>query len=90
MKPTIVVFLGGMLAMGCLVVAAFFFRFWKVTRDRLFIFFAMAFGLLALQRTFLALDESLMEDRTWMYVMRLLAFLLIAYAIVAKNRESPR
>jgi hypothetical protein len=88
MKPTVVAFLGGMLAMGYFVAAAFFFRFWKQTRDRLFVFFAMAFVLLAVQRVLLAADFSLTEDRTWMYVLRLIAFLLIAYAIVAKNREN--
>ena len=87
MNPTLVVFLGGMLAMGYLVAAAFFLRFWKQTRDRLFIFFSLAFGILALQRVLLTIEFSFTEDRTWMYVLRLIAFLLIVYAIIAKNRE---
>ena len=88
MNPTLVVFLGGMLAMGYLVAAGFFLRFWKQTRDRLFISFALAFAILALQRVLITVDFSLSEDRTWMYVLRLIAFLLIVYAIIAKNREA--
>ena len=87
MNPTLVVFLGGMLAMGYLVAAGFFLKFWKQTRERLFIFFSMAFAILAVQRILLTIDFSLTEDRTWMYVLRLIAFLLIVYAIIAKNRE---
>ena len=50
--------------------------------------FALAFGLLALQRLALALSEPLDEWRTGLYMVRLLAFLLILGAIVDKNRSA--
>ena len=87
MKATVVIFLSGMLAMGYLVAAGFFFRFWKETRERLFIYFSLAFAILAVQRVLLAFDFSPMEDKTWMYGLRLIAFVLIGFAIVSKNRE---
>jgi peptidoglycan/LPS O-acetylase OafA/YrhL len=89
-STSIVLLLGGVLFTGYLVAALFFLRFWRGSRDRLFAIFAAAFVLLALQRLLLALELSLMEDAVWSYVIRLLAFLLILFAIVDKNRGSSR
>lgn len=90
MNSSIVLLLGGMLVAGYLMAALFFLRFWRDSRDRLFAMFAAAFVLLALQRLLLALDLSVMEDAVWSYVIRLLAFLLILFAIVDKNRGPAR
>ena len=38
-------FLTGAGTMGFVVAAVFFFRFWHETRDRLFVLFAIAFGM---------------------------------------------
>lgn len=86
MSPALLVFLSGMLAAGYLVAAAFFFRFWRQTGDRLFAFFSAAFAILAIQRTLLIDEFALFENQTWSYLLRLFAFLLILYAIVDKNR----
>jgi hypothetical protein len=87
MTPAIVLFLSGMLAMGYLVVAGFFLRFWRQTRDRLFISFAIAFALLAVQRVLLVTEFGLLENRVGAYGLRLIAFLIIVYAVVMKNRQ---
>jgi hypothetical protein len=87
MNPALVLFLSGMLAAGYLVIAGFFFRFWRQTRDRLFLFFAAAFGLLVIQRAMVVPEFALVEDKTWAYGLRLVAFVLIVYGIVMKNRE---
>ena len=77
----------GMLLAGYATVALFFVKFWRRTSDRLFGFFAAAFALLALQRFGLSLSAELVgEGGEWMYVLRLLAFVLILYAIWDKNR----
>lgn len=76
----------GAILMGYGVCALFFLRFWRQTHDRLFAVFALAFGLLALQRLALVLTEPLEEWRTGLYFARLLAFLLILGGIVDKNR----
>lgn len=86
MSATVVVFAGGLLAAGYLVAALFFLRFWRGSGDRLFAMFAAAFLLLTIQRVLLALQVSLLEDEVWSYVIRLVAFLLILFAIVEKNR----
>jgi len=86
MRVAMVLFLGGMLAMGYLVAALFFLRYWRRTRDRLFASFAVALVILAVQRALLAADLAIVEDRTWYYGLRLLAFVIILLAILDKNR----
>jgi hypothetical protein len=81
-----VLFLGGMLAMGYLIAAVFFIRYWRRTRERLFASFATALFILALQRALLAANFAIIEDDTWYYGLRLLAFVIILWAIVDKNR----
>lgn len=76
----------GAILMGYLVAGFFFLRFWRDTRDRLFLIFAVAFGILGAQRVALVLSQEMGETRTGLYLIRLLAFLLILGAIVDKNR----
>lgn len=81
--------LSGALAMGYLVAAIFFLRFWRQTRDRLFGIFAVAFLMLAGQRVALSLVDPARADEsvTHLYVVRLAAFLCILGAIVDRNRR---
>lgn len=79
--------ISGMLVAGYLVAALFFGRFWSQTRDRLFAFFATGFTLLAVQRLALSLSHAPMEDRTLFYLLRLVAFAVIAFAVIDKNRR---
>lgn len=79
-------FLGGMLVAGYLVAALFFLRFWKRTHDGLFAAFAGAFLLLGLGQSLLVLSGVPVEERSWIYLIRLTAFSLILLAIVRKNR----
>ncbi len=83
----VVLLMSGALAAGYGVAALFFLRFWRDTRDRLFVFFGMAFALLALQRVALACAILGGRDTLVYYVLRLGAFLLIIAAIVDKNRS---
>lgn len=69
------------------LIALFFLRFWVASRDRLFALFALAFGVLAVQRLAIALTQTTMEDQTVFYLLRLSAFVIIVLAIVDKNRR---
>jgi hypothetical protein len=80
----------GAIVMGYAVAGLFFLRFWRETRDRLFLIFAGAFWILGAQRLALPFSGSLVEDDTGLYLVRLFAFLLILGAIVDKNRSSPQ
>lgn len=75
--------LSGAVAIGYFLGALFFLRFWRDTRDGLFIGFALAFGLLALNQV-LAYDVP-DENRAYIYLLRVLAFTIILLAIVRKN-----
>jgi hypothetical protein len=78
-------FLLGMIAMGCAVAALLFLRFWRSSRDRLFLYFAIAFGLEAANRAIYAFNGARSEEVTLYFSLRLVAFLLILWAIVEKN-----
>ena len=82
--------ISGAIVMGYAVASLFFLRFWRETRDRLFLIFAGAFWILGIQRLALVLSRDMVEDDTGLYLVRLFAFLLILGAIVDKNRSSPQ
>jgi membrane-associated PAP2 superfamily phosphatase len=81
-------FLSGALALGFAVCALFFLRFWRRTREELFLAFALAFLLLGIGQTVLDLANIPTEERSSLYLLRLLAFLLILAAIYRKNHEA--
>lgn len=83
-------FVSGCLVTLSLVVTLFQLRFWTKTRDRLFLFFAVAFLLMALNRLALTIVAAESESTTYLYVVRLLAFVLIIVGIVDKNRRAGR
>lgn len=79
-------FLRGALVIGCAVAGLFFTRFYRQTRDRLFLFFAAAFWVLGLNWVMLAFYRVAQETRHDAFVVRLVAFAIILFAIVDKNR----
>lgn len=84
---TDVSFIHGAVAMGCGVAAIFFLKYWRQSRDRLLLQFALAFLLLALSYTLLGTVAFATEWRVYVFVVRLVAFCLILYAIFDKNRQ---
>jgi hypothetical protein len=83
-------FLSGALTLGFFVAATFFLRFWRRTHDRLFLAFAAAFALLALNQALAAFLGASDELTPYTYVLRVFAFVLILYAIVDKNLSTNR
>lgn len=82
--------LNGAIVMASLAIGLFFLRFWKETGDRLFAAFALAFWALCLNWLLLAFVGPEWEARTYLYLLRLVAFLIIIAAIVDKNRAHRR
>jgi hypothetical protein len=78
----------GATAFACCVIAVTFWRSWMATRDRLFAIFAVAFFVFAINRVVLTVLDENNEGRTIVYLVRFLAFALIAVAILDKNRAS--
>lgn len=81
-------FLSGAVAFGFFVCALFFMRFWRRTRDELFVAFALAFALLGIGQSVLALANIPSEERGSLYLFRLVAFAIILFAIARKNRSA--
>jgi len=84
---TLLTFLSGAITAGFLVAGFFFLRFWKRTRETLFLAFAAAFWLLGLAQALLALAAIPVEERSWLYLLRLAAFSMILISIWTKNRR---
>ena len=85
---TVYHFLAGAAASGFLTCGLLFLRFWRRTRDQLFLAFALAFGLLGTGQAIQALANIPTEERGAIYLIRLTAFLLILFAIFRKNRRA--
>jgi hypothetical protein len=78
-------FLSGMVTAGSLAAGLFFARFWARSHDSLFLAFTAAFWLLALNQLLVSLVDEAEDRQSWLYLLRVAAFLLIAIAIVRKN-----
>jgi zinc transporter ZupT len=83
-------FLAGAVTRGYSVAAVFFLRFWRKTADRLFLAFAAAFVLLAVNQVLAAALEFGDERTPYVYSLRVLGFLLILWAVVDKNLSGRR
>lgn len=78
-------FLLGVIVTCSLVASCFFWKFYRQTRDILFLAFAAAFFIEGTNRISFLLIDSPSEGSPAIYVVRLTAFLLILGAIVWKN-----
>jgi hypothetical protein len=83
-------FLWGSLAMASAVASLLFFRYGKVTRDRLFLYFSAAFFVMMFNWIGLAAIEPNTEHRYLAYCLRLVAFVLILIGIIDKNLRATR
>jgi hypothetical protein len=80
-------FLLGVIATTSFTAGLFFLKFWRRTRDGLFLAFALAFLIEAGNRIAMLRLVNPNEGSPWTYVIRLFAFLLILAAIVRKNSQ---
>ncbi|TFY97524.1 DUF5985 family protein [Ramlibacter rhizophilus] len=76
----------GAIALGSLLVGLFFFRFWRRSGDRFFLFFALSFWIEAGNRLTLGLLANSNELDPMIYSLRVIAYGLILVAIIQKNR----
>lgn len=78
-------FLLGVIATASVTAGLFFLRFWRLTRDRFFLAFAASFLIEGLNRSSTLLLDHPNEGNPWIYLVRLVSFLLILGAILEKN-----
>lgn len=80
-------FFHGATAMGFLALTLCFVRFYRRSRDRLFLWFAVAFVTLCINRIAMVALASRDETEVVIFAVRALAFAIILAAIVDKNRR---
>ena len=80
-------FLLGIIVAGSLAAATFFLKFWRQTRDFLFLAFGIAFLMEAINRVGFLFAAAPNEGTASIYVVRLLAFLLILSGIIYKSAK---
>lgn len=76
----------GAIFFGYVVIGLFFCRFWRQTGARLFAAFSLAFFVLAIERVMILAFVAEPINTPLIYVTRLVAFLVIAWAIWDTNR----
>lgn len=79
-------FLLGVIVTASLAAGAFFTKFWRQTRDLLFLGFAAAFIIEGINRLAFLLVDQPNEGNPWIYAVRLFSYVVILAAIVHKNR----
>lgn len=78
----------GAVSMASFVAGLLFLRYWRRSRDRLFLYFCIAFFVDAAVRVGQVLFTVADENEAFIYLPRLATFALIAWAIVDKNRRA--
>jgi uncharacterized membrane protein len=79
--------LSGGIAVAFGIIGVCFIRFWRRSRIKLFLLFAIAFFLLTIERVVLVLVSPTNEFAPYIYAIRLTAFLTIIVAIIDQNRR---
>jgi uncharacterized membrane protein HdeD (DUF308 family) len=83
--PLVDTFLLGFIAASSLAAALFFLRFWKNTRDALFLAFALFFCAQACGHVIVLTLSHPNEGTGWLFLFRLLSVLVVLSAILWKN-----
>ena len=82
--------LSGALIFAYAIAGVHFLQFWRRTGDRLFGHFAVAFWLFALNQLAVSIPVISGETSGYVYLLRVLGFVIILIAIVDKNVVRPQ
>ena len=83
--PELDLWLLGFTSAASAVAALFFLRFWRNTRDRLFLAFALFFAVQGGTRAAVVSVPHPNDAGFWVYGLRLLSIVLLLVAILRKN-----
>lgn len=65
----------------------FFLKFWKKTKERFFLAFALACWALSIERIAMLIESKNNETSAWVYLFRLVAFFLVFLAVYHANQQ---
>lgn len=77
--------IAGAIVMACAIIGLIFLRFWRSSRDPFFIYFAASFWIQGAQWLHSGTAGATSDYSPVYYLARLIAYGLIAYAILNKN-----
>jgi hypothetical protein len=80
-------FMHGAITLACFLIAAKFVKFWRTSKDRFFLWFSSAFFVFAVGWIIRGFATTEGDHAHFVFVPRLVAFLLIIAAILDKNRR---
>jgi hypothetical protein len=83
-------FLLGVIVCSSLIAGTFFLKFWRQTRDQLFLAFGVAFIIEGINRACLLFLAHPNKGHVAIYAVRLCCYLLILAAIIFKNSHRPQ
>jgi uncharacterized membrane protein HdeD (DUF308 family) len=81
------IFLLGFVAASSLVAALFFLRFWRDTRDHLFLAFSAFFGLQGISEGFVLFLPRPNEGNFLLFLVRFLSIVAVVAAVLRKNMK---
>lgn len=85
MSPVTEAFIVGVIVTASFTCSLFFVRFWRRTRDLIFLAFALVFLTEGMTRVVLQFTSQPSESRPGFYIARMLAYLLLVAAVVRRN-----
>ncbi len=83
-------FFSGATAVFYFVATLVFLKFWRRTGQGLFLWFALAFGVLGLQPMIVGAMSLDSEQESQLFLLRLVGFLLIIVGVIWANRSSSK
>jgi len=81
-------FLQGAITLACFAIGIKFLKYWRLSRDRFFVWFAVAFWMFAAGWVLRAFAPDIGENNYLVFLPRLAGFLTILIGILDKNRRS--
>ncbi len=81
------IFLLGFVVASSLIAALFFLRFWRDTRDPLFVAFSAFFSLQGISELYVLRLEHPNEGNFWLFLLRFLSIVGVVAAILRKNMK---
>lgn len=88
---SMILFLSGITFITFAASGVFFLKFYRTSRDLFYLYFCLACWLLSIERIailiFISPEKTSGENILWVYLIRLIAFLMIMIAIINKNRN---
>jgi uncharacterized membrane protein HdeD (DUF308 family) len=83
--PLLDIFLHGVIAASSLIAGLFFLRFWRETRDSLFLAFLIFFVIQGSTTMYVVSMHHPNVGNPWMYGLRLFSVLVVLAAVLKKN-----